>query len=78
MELDQDSYTEHYGGGTKDLYYKDSEVHHIKLDQQIAVKVNNKKRFLEAILYYMDEMKTFMKKADIPHHMTLRVDKSNV
>lgn len=67
MELDQDSYTENYGGGggTKDFYYKDSKAHYLKLDQEIAIKVNNKKRFLEVIPFYRDEVKTFMKKERI-------------
>lgn len=67
MELDQDSYTPNYGGGggTKDFYYKDKEVHYLKLNQDVAHKVTNQKTFIEVIPFYRTEVKSFIKSEKI-------------
>jgi len=67
MELEQDIYTPHYGGGggTKDFYYKDSEFYYVKFNKDIARKVTNKKSFLELIPYHKNEVKTFIKSEKI-------------
>ncbi len=67
MELKQDIYTQHYGGGggTKDFYYKDSEFHYVKFNKGVARKVTNKKNFLELIPYHKNEVKSFIKSEKI-------------
>jgi hypothetical protein len=67
MELEQDIYTPNYGGGggTKDFYYKDSEQHYVKFNKDVAIKVSNKKQFLEIIPYHKNKVKAFIKSEKI-------------
>jgi hypothetical protein len=66
-ELDQDSYCENYGGGggTKDFFYKENKTYYLKLNQDVAWKITNKKRLLEAIPDHRKEIKSFMKSEKI-------------
>jgi hypothetical protein len=66
-ELDQDSYTENYGGGggTKDFYYKENKSYYLKFNQDIAWKITNKKSLLEAMPDHRNEIKSFMKSEKI-------------
>lgn len=66
-ELDQDSYSENYGGGggTKDFYYKEKKTYYLKFNQDVALKITNKKRLLEVMPDYRNEIKSFMKSEKI-------------
>ena len=62
-ELDQDSYAENYGGGggTKNFYYKENKTYYLKFNQDVALKITNKKRLLEVLPDHWNEIKSFMK-----------------
>jgi hypothetical protein len=66
-ELDQDSYSENYGGGggTKDFYYKEKKTYYLKYNTDIALKITNKKRLLEILPDNRNEIKSFMKSEKI-------------
>lgn len=67
MELKQDIYVQNYGGGggTKDFYFKENRSYYFRFDQDIAVKITNKKRFLEVIPDHRNQVKAFMKSEKI-------------
>lgn len=67
MEIEQDIYVQNYGGGggTKDFYFKENRSYYFMFDQDIALKITNKKSFLEVIPDYRNQVKAFMKSEKI-------------
>ena len=67
LELDQDIYVPHYGGGggTKDFFYKENRSFYLKFDKQIAHKISNKKNFLAILPVYQNELKSYLRSEKI-------------
>lgn len=64
IELEQDVYVANYGGGggTKEFAMKEENSYYIRLGENAARKISNKKAFLNSVDEYQDELKQYMKK----------------